>query len=73
MPTHTFKETLDLLMKDEIQVYGLSAEFAVPVLTESCRSVLAPPEAMDVSTLDQNHVIPNMGLVVVRGARFPHS
>jgi VWFA-related protein len=27
MPAHTFKETLDLLLNNEIQVYGVSAEF----------------------------------------------
>jgi VWFA-related protein len=30
MPTHTFRETLDLLLQNEIQVYGISAEFGRP-------------------------------------------
>jgi len=28
-------------------------------------------EDIDVSTLDKNHILPNMGLVIVRGVWFP--
>ena len=39
----------------------------------SVPKILRVQENVDVSTLDQNHVIPNMGLVVVRGVWFPNS
>jgi hypothetical protein len=28
-------------------------------------------EDVDITTLDQNHVVPNMGIVVIRGIWFP--
>jgi len=28
-------------------------------------------EGVDITTLDQNHVVPNMGIVVIRGIWFP--
>jgi hypothetical protein len=34
-------------------------------------SIVRCIEDVDVSKLDQKHVIPNMGLVVVRGIWFP--
>jgi hypothetical protein len=34
-------------------------------------NILDVAEDIDVSTLDENHVLPNIGLVTVRGVWFP--
>jgi len=36
-----------------------------------CREVLNVTEGVDVSTLDENHVLPNMALPTTRGVWFP--
>ncbi len=54
---HDYDDAIDLLRE---RVFGGRAP-----------DVIAFEEEVDVSKLDKNHVIPNMGSVVVRGIWFP--
>lgn len=57
-------------------VTAFDYEDAVKLLRENIfkgelPNIISCQENVDISTLDQNHVVPNMGVVAVRGIWFP--
>ena len=58
-------------------VTAYNSEDALAILDKTLFANSTPPEIdtiteeVDIQSLDENHVIPNMGVVVIRGVWFP--